>query len=160
RLRVTNQGDVAAQNIQLRDYIPAGLALSDNTWTQNGSVASLNSPIASLAPGAMADVEIDFVVAPGFDGAQIVNYGEIAAASNSQGLNDADSTPGNGAAGPGEDDYDDSSITISAAPRFDLALRKQLKTSVTPGPFSPGSLVTFRITVFNQGNIPAYNIQI
>ncbi|MCB0592664.1 MAG: DUF11 domain-containing protein, partial [Phaeodactylibacter sp.] len=79
RLRVTNQGNVAAQDIQLWDYLPAGLTLSDNGWTQNGAVASLNNPIASLAPGATVDVEIDFVVAPGFGGTQIVNYAEIAA---------------------------------------------------------------------------------
>ncbi len=160
RLTVTNQGNVAAQNIQLWDYIPAGLTLSDNTWTANGGVASLNSPIASLAPGASQTVEIDFVVAAGFAGTTVTNYAEIFSAANGQGLNDADSTPGNGASGPNEDDFDSASIAVSAPPRFDLALRKQLKTSATPGPFVPGSAVTFRITVFNQGNVDAYNIQL
>ncbi|MCO6487529.1 MAG: DUF11 domain-containing protein [Phaeodactylibacter sp.] len=159
-LTVTNEGNVAAQNIQVWDYLPAGLTLSDNTWTASGGTASLNTPIASLAPGATQTVEIDFVVAPGFAGTVVSNFAEIFSATNGAGLSDADSTPGNGAAGSNEDDFDSANITISAAPVFDLALRKRLKTSATPGPFSPGSAVTFRITVMNQGNMDAYNIEV
>ncbi|MCB0550755.1 MAG: DUF11 domain-containing protein [Phaeodactylibacter sp.] len=160
RLTVTNQGNVTAQSIQLWDYLPQGLTLSDNTWTANGGVASLNNPIASLAPGASTTVEIDFVVGQGFGGTTIVNFAEIFSATNSQGLNDADSTPGNGAAASNEDDFDSAGINITVPPRFDLAMRKQLRTSITPGPFFPGSQVAFRITVTNQGNVDAYNVQI
>ena len=160
RLTVTNQGNVAAQSIQLWDYLPAGLVLSDNTWTQNGGIASYNGGIASLAPGASQTVEADFTVAPGFGGTQVVNFAEISAAFNSAGLNDSDSTPGNGASGPNEDDYDSAGIQVSPDPVFDLALRKQLKTTVTPGPFSPGSPVIFSITVINQGNRDAYNVEV
>jgi len=40
---------------------------------------------------------------------------------------------------------------------YDLAL---IKTLVGSGPFVAGDDVTFRITVFNQGNVPASSIQI
>jgi uncharacterized repeat protein (TIGR01451 family) len=49
-----------------------------------------------------------------------------------------------------EDDHDVASVTF-----FDLALRK---TIVTPGPYTYGQNVTFRICVYNQGLIPAHNI--
>ncbi|MBK7869455.1 MAG: DUF11 domain-containing protein [Saprospiraceae bacterium] len=42
---------------------------------------------------------------------------------------------------------------------FDLALTKVLSAG-TPGPFVPGSTVTFDITVYNQGDVTATNIQI
>ncbi|MCB9290108.1 MAG: DUF11 domain-containing protein [Lewinellaceae bacterium] len=160
KLTVTNQGNVAAQSIQLWDYLPPALTLSDAGWTQNGGVASYNTPIASLAPGASVTVEIDFVVSAGFGGTSTVNYAEISGAFNGSGLSDEDSTPGNGSSGANEDDYDGAAINISVTPQFDLALRKQLKASATPGPFSPGSPVIFRITVVNQGNMDAYNVEI
>ncbi|MCB0581790.1 MAG: DUF11 domain-containing protein, partial [Phaeodactylibacter sp.] len=159
RLTVTNQGNVTAQNIQLWDYLPAGLTLSDNTWTLNGGLASYNTPIASLAAGASQTVEIDFVVAAGSGGTQIVNYAEIGAASNSAGLNDTDSTPGNGASGANEDDYDSAGITVSVPQVFDLALSKAVSSS-TPGPYSEGSPVTFELTITNQGNVTAQSIQL
>ncbi|MCO6477516.1 MAG: DUF11 domain-containing protein [Phaeodactylibacter sp.] len=159
-LTVTNQGNVMGQNIQVWDYLPLGLTLSDNNWTANGGVASYNTPIANLAPGASQVVEINFVVDQGFGGAVITNFAEIFSAANGQGLDDADSTPGNGASGGNEDDFDSAAITISPAPRFDLALRKQLKTSATPGPFFPGSPAVFRITVANQGNMDAYRVEV
>lgn len=42
---------------------------------------------------------------------------------------------------------------------FDLALIKQLGVG-QPSPVLPGESVTFTITVFNQGDIDAYNIAI
>ncbi len=159
-LTVTNEGNLEAQNIQLWDYLPQGLLLSDNNWTDNGGVASYNTPIAGLAPGASQAIEVNFVVDQGFDGATITNFAEIFSAVNGQGLNDADSTPGNGASGGNEDDFDSAAVTVSPAPRFDLALRKQVKTSATPGPFFAGSPVVYRITVANQGNMDAYSVEV
>ena len=43
---------------------------------------------------------------------------------------------------------------------FDLALTKVLNTTATPGPFAPGDSVTFSITVFNQGTLDAYDVQL
>ncbi|MBK6889917.1 MAG: DUF11 domain-containing protein [Sphingobacteriales bacterium] len=48
-LNVYNQGTADAQNIQITDYIPSGLALNDVDWTDNAGLATLNTPIASLA---------------------------------------------------------------------------------------------------------------
>lgn len=159
KITVTNEGSLTAQNIQIRDYIPLGLLLNDAAWSANGTTATYNNLISSLAPGASTSVDIHFVVANDFSGLSITNYAEIGSASNSLGIGDVDSTPGNGSAGPNEDDYDSAVISI-VQQHFDLALTKELNTSLTPGPFSPGSTVTFRITVSNQGGLTAQNIQI
>ncbi|MCB0547270.1 MAG: DUF11 domain-containing protein, partial [Phaeodactylibacter sp.] len=157
RLTVTNEGDLEAQNIQLRDYIPLGLVLADNNWTLNGSMAVRS--IGSLQPGASVSYNITFTVSPSFSGMLLSNFAEVGAASNAFGLGDTDSTPGNGPAGPNEDDFDNASIEILQQ-EFDLALTKELNTSLTPGPFVPGSTVTFRLTVTNEGEIAAQNVQL
>ena len=52
RLEVTNEGSLDATNIQLNDYIPAGLRLTDSAWEETTpGVATLKTPIASLAAG-------------------------------------------------------------------------------------------------------------
>ncbi len=63
--------------------------------------------------------------------------------------------------GGDEDDHDYAEITVepTVVSIYDLALRKTL-SATTPGPFSSGSTVTFTITVFNQGNVDANNIEI
>ncbi len=43
---------------------------------------------------------------------------------------------------------------------FDLALQKVINTTATPGPFAPGDNVTFTVTVYNQGMLDAYNVEI
>jgi uncharacterized repeat protein (TIGR01451 family) len=159
-LTVTNQGTLTAQNVQLRDYIPLGLVLADNNWTANGTTAELNTPIATLVPGAVVSRNITFTISPSFTGGTITNFGEVGAASNSIGAGDVDSTPGNGSAGASEDDFDSAAISVSVAQSFDLALSKSLNTSATPGPFQPGDLVTYTITVTNQGSVTAQNISV
>jgi len=159
-ISVTNQGNLAAQNIVLRDYIPLGLVLADNNWTANGTTASINNPIASLQPGAVASRNITFTISPSFSGSLITNFAEVGSVTNILGVGDVDSTPGNGSAGSNEDDFDSAAVSVSAGQSFDLALSKSLKTSVTPGPFQPGDLVVFELTVINQGSVTAQNINI
>ncbi len=48
-------------------------------------------------------------------------------------------------------------ILQKVCPVFDLALKKVVTAS---GPFAIGADVTFAITVYNQGNFPAYNVEI
>ncbi len=43
---------------------------------------------------------------------------------------------------------------------FDLALIKRLDLSTNPGPFTPGSTVDFTITVYNQGDIDATDVEV
>lgn len=43
RIEVFNQGNVDATNIEITDYIPAGLILNDNAWSQAGASSSSSS---------------------------------------------------------------------------------------------------------------------
>ncbi|WP_157603413.1 SdrD B-like domain-containing protein [Spirosoma telluris] len=81
-LSVINQGTTPAYNIQLADYIPAGMTLNDANWTANGSTATLNTPIAgSLAAGSSTTVNITFTVSSTATG-PIINRAEIASADD------------------------------------------------------------------------------
>ncbi|MBO0953144.1 SdrD B-like domain-containing protein [Fibrella forsythiae] len=90
-LAVFNQGTLPATAIQLVDYIPTGLTLNDPNWSQVGSTAVLNTPIASLPAGTSMTYNITFQVNSGITGS-LVNRAEISAAS---GGTDVDSTPDN-----------------------------------------------------------------
>lgn len=171
---VFNQGNVNATNIQISDYIPAGLTLADPNWTLIGSTATLVTPIALLAAGDTSSVSITFNVSPAATGL-VANSAEISSARGPLGelLTDIDSTPdannsndgvaqddnisGNGKTGGDEDDSDFSTINVSPVPVFDLALRK---TNLTTGPIYPGSTVTYKIDVFNQGTVMATGVKI
>ncbi len=158
-ISITNQGNVTAENIKLREYFPAGLEINDPDWMAVGNIAELIMPIPSLAPGAMTSVEVKFKVGDDFSGNSLTNYAEVGSAFNAPGLSDQDSTPGNGSLGASEDDYDGATISVIQQ-NFDLALHKQVNTSATPGPFTPGGTVTFLISVTNQGDAAAQSVQL
>jgi len=152
---VTNEGTVAAQNIDLVDYVPAGLTLNDAAWALQADGTATNSIPGPIAPGGSSSVNITFTIDAGFSG-QIRNVVEIAGAEDPNGNtpDDIDSTPGNG--DNGEDDVDDEIINIAV---FDLALTKVVAAGQA-SLFVPGDDVTFTITVYNQGNVDAYNVQV
>jgi uncharacterized repeat protein (TIGR01451 family) len=177
-LNVYNQGTADAQNIQITDYIPSGLALNDVDWTDNAGLATLNTPIASLAAGQSTAVDITFTVTAVVAG-PIRNWAEISSADDSEGnaVADIDSTPNDdnfsepgetddladdnvtdqdGKNGGDEDDHDPAEIIIDI---FDLALDKKLANG-QPASVFPGDDVTFTITVYNQGSVDAYNIEV
>ena len=87
-ITVENQGAVDATDVQVVDYLPAGLTLADPNWVDNGDgTANLATPIAALAVGASASVDIIFTIDANASGS-INNIAEISAA------NDADGNPG------------------------------------------------------------------
>ncbi|WP_037326043.1 Ig-like domain-containing protein [Runella zeae] len=93
------------------------MSLNDNDWTASGQIATLNMPIASLAPGASTTVDITVMVNANFAGSSLTNYAQIQDAKdkNDNPVKDKDSTPGNGFT-KGEDDDDDEPITIGECP--------------------------------------------
>ncbi|MBL0100661.1 MAG: DUF11 domain-containing protein [Saprospiraceae bacterium] len=176
-IEVFNQGNVTAQNIVVSDYIPSGYTFAaNNGWTGGPSV--ITQTIAGpLAPGTstgplplVLTLVMDVTGDDAWD-----NYAEVSAAQDTQGNNrndDADSVADNNPAndnpvqpgdpndnnilGGGSNASEDEDDHDPAAPRIvDLALIKEI---VTPGPYSYGQNVTFRITVQNQGNETAATI--
>jgi uncharacterized repeat protein (TIGR01451 family)/gliding motility-associated-like protein len=122
RLTVTNEGNLPATQIVLSDSLPTGMALQDAAWTQVGSIATLNTPIAGpLASGASTFVDITVRVLETFTGSSLTNYAQIQSARDGQGnpATDRDSSPGNGF-NNNEDDRDSEPITISQCPQITL----------------------------------------
>jgi uncharacterized repeat protein (TIGR01451 family) len=109
-ITVYNQGTIAAQNIEVVDYIPTGLVLNDANWAQGSGSAFLIDKITELNPGEFTKVYITYTVTAEFVG-NTVNYAEISDAENELGLDDIDSDPDsdntNDAGGRPESDADD-----------------------------------------------------
>ena len=93
-ITVYNQGDVTATNIEVNDFIPAGLILADANWTEAGGIATttIDGP---LAPGSDATVGISFTLDPDVTPGSLNNIAEIGGAQDGDGnpTNDIDSTP-------------------------------------------------------------------
>jgi uncharacterized repeat protein (TIGR01451 family) len=190
RIRVINQGMIAADQIEIVDYLPADGALiyqggvagnDDAGWSLNGdgnpirtlSVAN-GGLTAALEPGEEVEVSIFLTLNnPLPAGTTVDNFAEIAGATDENGdpQDDIDSTPdevdddvlnndndvsGNGNDGEDEDDHDIATVEILP---FDVALIKELADG-QGSVVAPGDTVRYTITVFNQGEIPADNIEI
>jgi uncharacterized repeat protein (TIGR01451 family) len=172
-IEVFNQGDVAASNVTVIDYVPAGLVFDPSInpgWS--GSPNPTTVIAGPVQPGQSATVQIVLRVAVGTAGLTINNAAEIA--DDSTDGADVDSTPDtqnqetpvkddvideNALTNPGVDDEDDHDIAPITVGAFDLALRKQLIPGQHPT-FQANDSVRFLIEVFNQGNITATNITI
>lgn len=171
---IYNQGNQNATQIQISDYIPAGLTLADTNWTNTSGIATLNNSIDSLAVGDTITTSITFAVSSAYVGA-LRNSAEISSATgpaleavtdfdsdmDNNPANDSTSVDGtitqNGKLGGDEDDFDISDITVTAAPVFDLALTK---ARASAGLVYPGMGITFNLTVLNQGTIDATQISL
>jgi uncharacterized repeat protein (TIGR01451 family) len=181
-IRVFNQGNIAARDIEVRDTIPCGfefdpMDLANAGWTQNGQV--ITRTISSvLNPGQSAAVMVNYIVRPCYTNPATAwtNYAEISDAINDEtGLpgEDIDSSPDDNMENDngGVPDFNgvlsgtDNTINNENGDEddhdphqiqvFDLALRKVLATA---GPYSYGQTLTFQIEIHNQGNVPAKNI--
>ena len=173
-LKVKNEGPVAVNHIQLREYVPAGMTMTAACavdWTDAGNGLLTRTLDRTLLPGETLTVDVTFTVnLNALPGSLLMNCAEIGGALNDKGqpVLDSDSTFANGHhATPGccgledadEDDMDCLPITVGPASAFDLALQKRLAPTQV-GSVRPGDLVTFSIEVFNQGTIPATQVGI
>jgi len=168
-INITNQGDVAAQNISLVDYIPAGLTLvTTGGWSEPVAGTASNVYVGPLMPMMSDTVQISFTIDSGASG-MITNFAEIAGSEDMDGnpQQDEDSTPDSDPNNDGDpsddvtdntnDDEDDHDPEVIEVGVFDLALTKTLSSA---GPFAPGDPITFTILVTNQGTIAATSISV
>ena len=179
-IEVFNQGTADASNIEITDYIPSGLTLNDSDWSGAGNTATITLP-GTLVAGASTTVDITFTVDATTSDADVINVAEISDAEDGNGdsvangdIPDNDSTPDTDPNNdPGgevngntddtvdnqngdEDDSDPEDVEIRI---FDLALDKKLAAGEDELVY-PGQDVTFTITVYNQGTVPAQNVEI
>ena len=159
-ITLTNEGTVPAQNVTVVDYLPACLQLVDANWSIGASGFPETTVAGPIAPGGSTTVDITVAMTEACVGTDVVNVAEISDAEDDNGDNptDADSTPDNDPNNDpdGEDDIDDEPIEPEL---FDLAFTKTLAAGEDDRVY-PGDVVTFDLTVFNQGTVPAFNVEI
>ncbi len=169
RIYIFNQGTVtaAANTVIIQDYVPAGMTIVDPDWI--GPRHTLSRAILS---GGVDSVDVDIRINADFEGSTLVNNAEILIDGgddiDSQTGDNANDPPdianddslvdGNGDSDvqdPQDDDYDPAVIVVNQS--FDLALRKEVKAGAIQS-FAAGDMVTFDITVYNQGTITATDV--
>ncbi|MEZ5029801.1 MAG: hypothetical protein R2787_00200 [Saprospiraceae bacterium] len=180
-IEVFNQGNLAATQVVVNDYIPAGfeLAAGGSTWTGAGTPGStVTTTIAGpIAPGASATVTINLkVVSAGNEASDYINRSEIKSAKDGNGVDrtndDRDSKPDSDATNDGGglvDSPADDAINGdgTGAPNTGNAATDEddsdpetvpvfdlalRKTTTQVDTVSVGDIVKFTIEVFNQGN--------
>ena len=185
-ITVYNQGELVARNIEVTDYLLTGLELKDANWIQENGM--IKTTIAGpINPGQSKTVTLTTRIKPDFSGTDILNLAEISKDNSGEyGTTDKDSTPdksknndcflegrhlisGNGKAGSvancndgtDEDDHDGVRFPVRdpKKPIYDLALTKQVKAP-RKNSYSLGDELTFVITVHNQGELVARNIEV
>ncbi len=159
-ITVTNEGELTANNIIVTDNSPADLIFqsmtADANLIDNGNETF---SVLSLPPNSSQVIEVNYQVNSSYTGASLTN---IALITSDDG-NDLDSDPASdetvdedGDGDPFDDDEDDEQVIITPL-NYDLSLTKELTGS---GTAMPGSVVSFRLTVYNEGDITASNIVI
>ena len=184
-ITVHNQGELVARNIEVTDYLPAALELKDANWTQENGM--IKTTIAGpINPGQSKTVNLTTRIKPDFSGSDILNLAEISKDNSGEyGTTDKDSTPdknqnndcfvegkhltsgnaksGSNACNDGTDEDDHDGVRFSVRdpkkPIYDLALTKQIKAPVKHA-YALGDELTFVITVHNQGELVARNIEV
>ncbi len=178
-VKVFNQGDFPAYEVDIIDYLPNYLTLNDSDWTiVNDSVATYTFA-GTIPVGDSVAVDITTTVDLNYQDSLLINFGEVQDATDRPGgatKPDRDSAPNDTATDDSggvfetmtdnnidatppidEDDHDPAGIMVHQI--FDLALKKTLavgqKDTVTWL-----DTVDFEITIYNQGTLHAYDIKV
>ena len=170
---IYNQGNVGLTNIKLNDFIPCGYDYDTNNnpiWSYDATSSTATTTVSNLInPGDSLEVKFSLILKACTDPDAWKNISEIESFDDENGDDrtdddidsDGDDDPDNDGdvvddeidnGGGDEDDNDPAEPEI-----FDLAL---IKTIDNIGPYTPGQIAMYDITVFNQGNVPAYNVEI
>ncbi len=161
RIRVTNEGTLDASNVQVTDNPDPALSFISSDAGSNTNVtedADNLWTLASLPAGSSEDIVVTYRIATSFGGSHVRNRAQITRDDG----DDEDSDPDrdyeedeDGDNDPDDDDEDEENTPLQLT--YDLALTKQV---MTPGPYYPSDLITYRLRIVNQGNANAANIQV
>ena len=145
-ITVTNRGPDTAEEVVVRDLLPAGVTYV----THSGGAYVPGSglwTIGTLAVGGSTNLQI---TATATTTGAITNVAQV----NAAGVFDPDSTPANENGLPYEDDEDDA--VISPVPLIDLQLTK----GVNNGTPNVGQNIIYTIAVTNRGPSPATGVTV
>ncbi len=151
-LTLNNSGPDTAANIVVEDVIPAGLTYVPGSITggdsnDDSAVPVLTWDVNSLASGTSAILTFQATV-------DTVGTSTNVAQVIASDLYDPDSTPDNDDGDQSEDDEDNASVTVATI--IDPALTK----TGDPSTASVGDTVVFTITVENEGNTDALDVEV
>ena len=177
-IEIFNQGNIAADQVEVTDYIPCGydyLSSNDPKWAYVMSSGKAKTTLSiadgdfspmGLLPGTSHKIQITLEVKTCADSGAWTNVAEISGFTDSNGdpVRDVDSKEDDMPDNDGDpvddatedpDDEDDADLAVIEI--FDLALNKVI---VTPEPFAYNDLLEFKINLCNQGNVDAYQVEI
>ena len=183
-ITVYNQGNLAAKNIEVTEYIPEGLILEDAKWTKNGDKAT-RIITQTIQPGQKLDLSLTMRISKSFKGTKILNKAEISKDnSGDYGTTDKDSTPdqnpnndcivgednhyidGDGKKGgdctPATDEDDHDVVPLIVEPDTPIVppfIEKELEGDKNHK-YKVGELVGFRMPFGNTGSKTIYNVSI
>jgi large repetitive protein len=129
-ITVNNAGPSDAQNVTMDDVLPAGVRFVSASSTLGGCVGSLHCELSTLAANTSAIITVNGTVGANFLGSSISNQATISS-----------STPD-----PSSADHVASRLT-TVSTSADLRVTK----AATPSPATPGSPITWVVTVHNNG---------
>ncbi len=156
-ITVTNEGTVIASGIEVTDYIPCGLSYdaANNTipWVVDATTGYASYTLPNdIGPGESSTVTILLTLesCTDNDSEKYNNKAEISVDNEDDDDSTPDDDPDNDL--PDEDDNDDEPLPI-----YDLSLMKEVAGN---GTYSVGDMITFDITVTNEGSEPVQNVKV
>ncbi len=182
-ISIFNQGSIQASNIEISEYLPCGLTYESSNdalgWTENAGQISMTYE-GPLVPGTSDVVSFSARIIECYEDVETAwtNYAEISNSdsddpdypdpedTDSMTDNDPDNDEGGTPNDPDEDDNidgdkyndeDEDDHDPAYVPVYDLAIQKTVDSI---GPYVPGDIVNFDITVYNQGNVDAYDVDV
>ncbi len=160
RITLSNEGTLRANNIRITDNPRPGLTY---TRSNAGSLALVTEvaanvfEVSTIAAGATQDIMVTYTIDANFTGSEVENCVQITADDG----NDVDSDPNEDYStddfADGQSDDDEACETVTLQSTYDLAIAKVLNST---GTVRAGDTIEFRITVTNEGNLPASNIEV
>ena len=177
QITVINQGNVIAKDIEVMDYLHADYQFESSInaqWQVLGQDQLRTKLPGALVPGQQTTVSIRLIFKELNKGATVPNFAEIIAANDNVGNpavdfdssmdalnnNDKGGQPGTAEDNVVDDhgnlDEDDHDGADSNPVNFDLALIKDIDQHIV----SRNQLLTFSIRIYNQGLLPAKEIEL
>ncbi|MEZ4914032.1 MAG: DUF11 domain-containing protein [Chitinophagales bacterium] len=149
-LSIINKGPDAATGVSVYDMLPVGLEYIDSDGNYNPTTGIWY--IGNLAVGE--ELNLDIVATVLSINGNTVNIAEVETANEQ----DIDSTPGDNNGSPNVDDFDDedSAIITPMIPIVDVELSKEVNQQVV----SVGDMITYTITVWNNGPSTATGVSV
>ncbi|HMQ96940.1 MAG TPA: DUF11 domain-containing protein [Candidatus Nanoperiomorbaceae bacterium] len=152
---VVNQGPSTATGVVVTDLLPSGFTFVSSNGNYNAATGAWN--IGTLAAGQSVSLQITATVNPT---GNYLNLAEVTSANEE----DVDSTPDNGVDTDGDglvqddsgDEDDGDGIQVAPQEIIDLELDKSVNN---PTP-NVGDMITFTLTLTNQGPNDATNVEV